>query len=489
MLRIIYFFCIMFLLICSFLGIAYYVKDISIIYSNQIYQISPLVALSLVYFLLFAFLLLSKIFFSFTSFLASIFQKHNHAKEFTALSTGLIAIAAQNKVLARKMSAYVSYKFTPQNESLIHLLEAQVALSDKEYLVAHAKFERMLQILPTREFALYGLYNESCRQGDFQSAKRYAERAIDISSKASWCVEAILYDYVSAKEWSKAIVFLNQHKNNIDIEEYNRNKSILLTARSLESLALNNVIAAYNDAIDALKLCNDSIMASISAAKSLILQKKTSKAEVILEKIWRINPHPEIAHIYTTISSNDSKEYLQRAFKLESLNKKSVESLIIIIKTALKNCDIDQARAKAMHAIKITPRKEIYLILAEIEQTYSHNLNQALYWTKKALYAIPDPLWIAEDGFLSETWLPASPISRKICNFSWNNPVKIPEYNAYQCPKPSKLDNSTNSLIIDANNTSHIYKDLNFHNWSSVSFNPPLRQPDDPGIKTENHKK
>ncbi|XCD90732.1 heme biosynthesis HemY N-terminal domain-containing protein [Candidatus Liberibacter asiaticus] len=448
--------------------------------------------LSILYFFLFAWILLfavSRFFLSCPAMLFHMLHKRNYDKGYKALYTGLMSIAAHNIPLARKMHSYVSQQHTFHNEYLVYLLEVQIALAERQYNIAHEKLEMMLQIPATREFAVYSLYFESCRIGDLNSAQRYATKALDISPDAPWVTEAVVQQYVLAKEWSRAITFLNQKKKNA--KEWNRNRAILLIARSLENADKGDMIASYHDAIESLKLCDNSIMASICAAKSLISQNKKRKAEVILEKIWKVNPHPEIANIYTHLLSENTVGKLKRALRLEEINKESVESLVIVSKIALEMGSIDQAHAKAMLAMKIAPRKEIFLLLAQIEQANSHNTDKILYWTQSALHAMPDPLWISDDGYLSSVWLPLSPISKTLCYFEWKIPTKSPEYisseNINFSLEMAYPADDLQSMLNNGkkNHLPSIKKVSSFEDSTIHPLDPHIRQPDDPGIKEQ----
>ncbi|AHA28129.1 heme biosynthesis protein HemY [Candidatus Liberibacter americanus] len=489
MLRITYYFCIIFIVISSLITASYYSKDISIILGNQVYQTSSIVALSFVYVLLFALtfiLAILRFFFDCPHAIVRVFNKHNYNKGYNDLSTGLIALAAKNKVLARKIASNISSKINPTTEPLVLLLESQLAIADHQHLVALEKFEMMLKIPATKEFALYGLYNESCRIGDLKSAKYYAEEAIKKSTNLEWCIDAVLQHYVHEKDWSNAINFLNQQKKSNCIKDYNRKKSILLIARSLENLSIDNATSAYNDAMEALKICNDSIVAAISAAKALIIQNKINKAEKVLEQIWKINTHPEIANIYITLSSKNSSDKIKRALKLESINKNNVESLIAVAKTLLKEGNINQARKKAMYAAEKYPRKGIFLLLAEIEKSFPENINSVIYWTEKAINAIPDPIWIAEDGSLSEEWIPVSPVSGKICIFSWNIITKNNEYIYHKHQTSFFRQNIPENNLNLSKQNKKIPKEskvfINYHSNNRHQENNLLRQPDDPGV-------
>ncbi|MEG8099121.1 heme biosynthesis protein HemY [Candidatus Liberibacter brunswickensis] len=495
MMRLIYCFCIVFLIACSFIIIACYPDDISVIWGNRIYKTNPFVMLSIFYFLIFAFILISNIsrfFLSFPSIILNTFQKHNSEKGYKSLYKGLISIAAQNVPLARKMFSYISKHHVFNKEPLAHMLEVQVALADKQYNVVHEKLGMMLNIPLTKEFAIYHLYLESFRRSDFKSAKHYAEQALKMYSDVPWAIEAIVQYYAIEKNWSKAINCLDEHKKIKNNKTYDKNKAILLIASSLDNAKKGNIIDSYNDAIESLKLCNNSIMGSICAAKSLISQNKKSKAEVILEKIWKINPHPEIADIYTKILSKNPTEKLDKALKLEKINNKSIESMLIVSKTSLEAGNIDLARTKAMLAMQANPRKEVFLLIAQIEQESSNNLNKIFYWTQKALLnAIPDPLWISDDGYLSSTWLPISPLSKALCYFEWKIPTKSPEYIHYKDTISSiKLNNNMFNIQILSENDPKNYpfssdKSPYFKDDNKIILDPHIRQLDDPGVKNK----
>ncbi|WP_244668460.1 hypothetical protein [Candidatus Liberibacter africanus] len=306
-----------------------------------------------------------------------------------------------------------------------------------------------------------------------------------------WVIEAVVQHFALEQEWSEAISFLDKKHKKINIIKYNRIKETLLIARSLENAKKGNILDSYNDAIESLKLRDNSIMGSICAAKALIAQNKKRKAEVILEKIWKTNPHPEIASIYTRLLSKDSTERLRKALQLEEINKKSVESLIIVSKTALEAGNIDQARTKAILAMQTNPRKEIFLLLAQIEKESSNNLNKILSWTQKAIHSIPDPIWISDDGSLSSIWLPLSPISKEICYFEWKVPTKSPEYISYKNIFSSTeddhhivksqffLENGKKNCLLTAENDSSCEEN------NEIIVNPYIRQLDDPGVKNK----
>ena len=60
--------------------------------------------------------------------------------------------------------------------------------------------------------------------------------------------------------------------------------------------------------------------------------------------------------------------------------------------------------------------------MAEIEQRESGDEGRAREWMGRALRAPRDPAWTA-DGFVSDRWMPVSPVSGRLDAFQWKVPL------------------------------------------------------------------
>ena len=60
--------------------------------------------------------------------------------------------------------------------------------------------------------------------------------------------------------------------------------------------------------------------------------------------------------------------------------------------------------------------------MAEIEQRESGDEGRAREWMARALRAPRDPAWTA-DGFVSDRWMPVSPVSGRLDAFQWKVPL------------------------------------------------------------------
>lgn len=400
--------------------------DLSLIWEGQLYQTKLIVAASaliaLIAIVMVAWWLLRSIWTS-PYAVTRYFRARKRDRGYQALSTGLIAAGAGNALLARKMAARSRGLLRADQEPLIILLEAQAALIEGRHDEARAKFEAMTGDPETKELGLRGLYLEAKRLGANEAARQYAEQAADNAPYLPWAAQATLEYRSQAGRWDDAIRLLEQQKaaRIVEKQEADRLRAVLLTARATEKLE-NDPAGARDDATHALRLSADFEPAAIVAAKALFREDKIRKAAAILEQAWKANPHPEIGRTYVRARSGDSAvDRLKRAEKLEALRPNNVESLLVVAQAAVDTKDFAKARTKAEAAARIEPREAAFLLLADIEEAETGDQGRIRHWLALALKAPRDPAWVA-DGFVSDKWLPLSPVTGQLDAFVWKVP-------------------------------------------------------------------
>jgi len=400
--------------------------DLSLMWGGELYQTKLIVAASLLIAIIAAVMILwSLVRMIWTSphSVSRYFRARKRDRGYQALSTGLIAAGAGNALLARKMAARSRGLIRADQEPLISLLEAQAALIEGKHDEARQKFELMANDPETRELGLRGLYLEAKRLGADEAARQYAEQAADKAPYLPWAAQATLEDRSRTGRWDDAIRLLDQQKaaHIIDKDEAHRLRAVLLTARAGDRLDANPA-GARDDAMAALKLSDGLVPAALIAAKALFREDKTRKAASVLEDAWKVSPHPEIGRAYVRARSGDSVlDRLKRAEKLESLRPNNVEALLISAQAALDAGDFAVARSKAEAAARMQPREGAFMLLADIEAAETRDQGRARHWLAQALRAPRDPAWMA-DGFVSDKWLPVSPVTGKLDTFEWKSP-------------------------------------------------------------------
>jgi HemY protein len=350
--------------------------------------------------------------------------ERRRAKGWRALSRGMIAVGAGNLALARG-SANEAQKILG-SEPLAMLLAAQAAQLDGDALRAEAEFRAMLASPETRLLGLRGLYLEARRRNDHHAARDAAEEASKSDASILWASEALLEFQSLGGEWDEALATVEREAKTgtIDKPVAKRRRAVLLTAQGL--------IIEHSDSEKALVLAREAAKLAPSlvpaAALSARLEAKdgsTKRAQRAIEKAWAISPHPELADTYGNLRMQDSaKERLARIKLLARKNPEHPEAAIAIARAAIDAQDFAAAR-EALLPFASGPTQAMCLMIAEIEATEHGDHGKAREWTSRAVRAKRDLAWVA-DGFISERWLPASPLTGRLDAFEWKEPPVAP---------------------------------------------------------------
>ncbi len=357
--------------------------------------------------------------------IARYFRVRQRDRGYQALSTGMIAAGAGDAALARKMNKQAAKLIRSDSEPLVALLDAQASLLEGNHVAAREKFERMLDDPEMRLLGLRGLFLEAERLGDRAAARHYAGRAADIAPQLAWASDSTLEEKTARGDWDGALKLVDAQKaaKQIDREASNHRRAVLLTAKAQDVLD-TDLPAAKSAAVEAARLRPTFAPAALIAAKALFRQNDVRKGARILETAWKADPHPEIAELYVHARPGDAAhDRLARARKLLGWKQNHTESSMAVARAALAAQDYDAAREAVDAAIRMQPREGAYLLLADIEEADTGDQGKVRQWLSKAVRAPRDPAWVA-DGFVSEHWAPASPLTGKLDAFEWRAPME-----------------------------------------------------------------
>lgn len=397
--------------------------ELSILWEGQLIEMSLIVAVSLVVALVASVMILwwfVRTIWTSPHSVRRYFRARTRDRGYQALSTGLIAAGAGNAALAHKMSARARGLLRADQEPLIAVLEAQAALIEGKQDEARRLFQQMADDPETRELGLRGLYLEASRLGAHEAARQYAETAAEGAPYLPWAAKATLEYRCQSGRWDDAVRLLDQQRvaHVIPRAEADRLKAVLLTAKAADQLE-GEPAAARDNALHALKLAKDLVPAAIVAAKALMREDNLRKAGNVLEQVWKIAPHPEIAQAYVRLRGGDSAaDRLKRARRLENMKPNNAESLFAVAQAALDATEFGEARQKAESVVRMQPSERVFLLLADIEEAETGDQGRVRHWMASALRARKDATWVA-DGFVSERWLPVSPVTGRLDAFEW----------------------------------------------------------------------
>src|SRR5262252_624142 len=346
---------------------------------------------------------------------------------YRAVSRGLIAVGSGDARAAKKFTTE-AVRIAPR-EPLTLLLSAQTAQLSGDRDAAVATFQEMADRDDTRVLGLHGLFVEAQRRHDHAAALGYAEEAAKHASVPVWAGQAALEFRCAAGDWSGALDRLERNMKSglIDRRTYRRQRAVLITAQA-QSAVESDRERAIELAREAAKLAPDLVPAAALAGRLLGEAGERRRAARIIERAWRANPHPDLAAAYSGLRPGDSaRQRLSRVETLAAKGPADAEAALAVARAALDAQEFAAAR-KALAPYTASPRKRVAALMAELEMAQGDE-GRGREWMARALNARRDPAWTA-DAFVSDHWLPISPVSGRLDAFEWKDPLAGEDHGA-----------------------------------------------------------
>jgi HemY protein len=353
-------------------------------------------------------------------------ERSRGLRGYRAVSQGLIAVGAGDVGAAKKFTDEAK-RIAPA-EPLTLLLSAQTAQLSGERSAAVRTFEEMAGRNDTKMLGLHGLYIEARRRNDPRAALLYAEEAAKQETVPPWAGQAVLEFRSIAGDWSGAIERLERNYTSglIDKTAYRRQRAVLLTAQALASEETDRDRAKVL-VLEAVKLAPTFVPAAALAGRMLGEAGELRKASRIIEAAWVWNPHPDLADAAAHLRPGDSAR--ERLSRIEALAAKSApgqdaqgkaEAALAVARSAIDAQEFAKAR-ETLAPLQAAPTRRVAALMAELEMRQGDE-GRAREWMARALTARRDPAWTA-DGFVSDRWLPVSPVSGRLDAFEWRDPL------------------------------------------------------------------
>jgi HemY protein len=343
------------------------------------------------------------------------------ARGYRAVSQGLVAVGSGDARAARRF-ADEARRIAP-GEPLTLLLTAQTAQLAGDRAGAEQTFRLMAGRGDTKALGLHGLFIEAQRRRDPGAALLYAEEAARLPSAPAWAAHAVLEFRCAAGDWSGALERLerNMQSGLIDKAAYRRQRAVLLTARALAAED-HDRDSAKALALEAARLEPTLVPAAALAGRMLGEAGELRRAGRIIEAAWKANPHPDLAETFAHLRPGDSaRERLGRVEALAQKTPGDSEGALAVARAALDAREFAIARAALTPRLG-APTQRVAMLMAELEEMEHGDEGRAREWMTRAVHARRDPAWTA-DGFVSDRWLPVSPVTGRLDAFQWKDPL------------------------------------------------------------------
>ncbi len=434
MLRALWFFAQLAIVVCAALWLIYQKGAVDITWND--YSINIQLGLFLLAFVLFTLLVVTvfRIVSTVMSF-PGVFSRNrkdrNRAKGFRSLTRGFAAIAAGD---AKKATIYAreARNWLPDESGLPLLLEAQAARLRGEEGSAREIFKKMLVDKDAAFFGVRGLLKSSLDEGDTIKALSYAKTALDQNPKQPWILKSVYDLQIQNRLWEDAYETLTRIKKlkAMDEKEITKDEVTLLILLAERDREQGNDAAFLKKIETAVKINPAFIPAVTSLADYYWTKDKKNKISGIVERAWKYNPHPELLLWWDKVApdpkSSDPSRRLRWFEKLVALKPDNVYSQRGAAKAALDCALWGVAKTYLMAAEKIHPSAQLYRLHADLEELTTRNAIVIRGWLERAASAPPEEVWFcAQTGHIYDSWSPIAQPHGSFNTITWGNPNRV----------------------------------------------------------------
>jgi HemY protein len=353
---------------------------------------------------------------------AAYVRERRRQQGYDALSRGLLAIGVGDRTLAQRYAG-IAGRNLPR-EPLTALLRAQAAQLKGDRAAARRAFEAMLDRPETQLLGLRGLFLEASRSNDNEAARALAEQAVRRDPKLAWGVNALFDMQARAADYEGALntLAIARQNGHVDQNAALRRRAALLTAEARAAEA-SDPEKALGLAGEALRLAPSLVPAAEIAGRILASRGESRHASRLISRTWKLSPHPDLALVYAYAKPGEPpRERVKRVKHLASLTPGDIEGQIAIANAAIEAHEWEEARNALAPYIDDRPSARICTLMARLEAGELGDKGREREWLGRALRAPRDRAWIA-DGYVSDRWLPVSPVTGAVDAFEWKAPV------------------------------------------------------------------
>lgn len=333
-------------------------------------------------------------------------QRRRYARGHTALSRGLVAVAAGDAGRARREATRAGDLL--QDQSLVLLLAAQADQLDGNEEAARGKFERMAARDDTAFLGIRGLLGMALRRGDETTALDLARRAYELQSSTPWIQQVLFELQVRHGLWKDAQSTLTRatRQGVVPPEDAARKTAVLLLQRADQADSQGRRQDALHLMRDAHAKAPTLVPVVTRFAETLIASGNSRKAIKLIEQAWSAQPSADLAAVYrrTRTGPIAAVKALQRLVRIRPDHP---EGRLALAEAAIEARDWTEARAQLRTAAELEPAPSgrLCTLMARLEEGENGDTGAAKDWLLRANAARFFTVWeCSQCGAVSESW-------------------------------------------------------------------------------------
>jgi len=301
-------------------------------------------------------------------------------KGLAALTRSLEAIAAGDGAAAKREADRATKALA--GAPVAKLIAAQAANISGDDAAAGEALAGMLEAPETEFLAMRGLFAKAMKEGDLETARKYAERAFERRASARWAFDAVFDLALERNDYGAAQMALERGANSkaIDPATSDRAFAAVKTAAAYASHLAGDDGSAIEEAGAGLRRAPGLAPAAVLAARLHGARGDQKKAEKILSVAFSEAPSRAVSETFESLLASAGDAALDR---LADKNPDSREAALLRAKAALMRGEAGVA-AELLEATLRTAASPRALLLMATAQSAMKGEAAARSWLERA---------------------------------------------------------------------------------------------------------
>ena len=356
--------------------------------------------------------------------LSRFFDRGRERKGYQALSDGLMALASGEGRLAMTKAARAE-KYLEKPE-LTDLLTAQAAEMVGDTRKAAETYKRLVSNQNTRFVGVRGLMKQKLSEGDTDTARKLAEKALSLRPKHEEVQDTLLKLQAQAQDWAGARGTLSTklRTGTLPRDVFKRRDAVLALSSAKDIVSETATLEQQEQAIEANRLSPDLVPAAALAARAYIAKGKKRAATKLLRKAWDAQPHPDLAHAFAEIEADETPaQRVKRFAVLAKSHPQNAETRLVMAELNIVAEDFPEARRALGDLVETAPDARAITLMAAIERGEGGSDAVVKGWLAKALQAPRGPQWVCENcNHIHAEWEPVCDNCSSFDTLAWKTP-------------------------------------------------------------------
>jgi HemY protein len=359
--------------------------------------------------------------------LSRYWDKGRERKGYQALSDGMMALASGEGRLAMAKAARAEKYLN--NPELTDLLTAQAAEMAGDTKKAAEAYKRLVSNQSTRFVGVRGIMKQKLSEGDTETARQLAEKALALRPKHEEVQDTLLTLQARAQDWAGARKTLTTKlkTGTLPRDVYKRRDAVLALSASKAIVEDGATVEQQEQAIEANRLSPDLVPAAAMAARTYLSRGKKRNAIRVLKKAWEAQPHPDLAQAFAEVEPGESaQERVKRFVQLSRLAPQHDETRLIMAELNIVAEDFPEARRALGDLVERAPDARALTLMAAIEKGEGAPDAVIQGWLTRALSAPRGPQWVCDKcNHIHADWAPVCENCASFDTLSWTRPETL----------------------------------------------------------------